>query len=85
MICDSLKSLGIIPIRDSTENPLALKDINAGENLLTITIDQLRSSRHISKIVVSTNNILIMNFLSTPEYMMSIHKEIVMIYIYLKK
>ena len=72
---NSLKSLGIIPIRDNTENPLALRDIHASKNLLTITIDQLRSSRHINKIIVSTNNILIMDFLSTPEYKdIHIHK-----------
>ena len=71
----SLKSLGIIPIRDNTENPLALRDIHASKNLLTITIDQLRSSRHISKIVVSTNNILIIDFLSSKEYKdIHIHK-----------
>ena len=72
---EPLKSLGIIPIRDSTENPLALKDIYASTNLLTITIDQLRSSRHVNKIVVSTNNILIIDFLSTAEYKdIHIHK-----------
>lgn len=73
----SVDALGIIPIRDNTESPLALKQLDSGENLLSITINQLRSSRHINQVVVSTNNEYIIKYLNSSAFKdIAVHRRV---------
>tara|TARA_B100000427_G_scaffold140520_1_gene116902 strand:+ start:12207 stop:15320 length:3114 start_codon:yes stop_codon:yes gene_type:complete len=55
---EQLSSLCIIPIRDSTTNPISLLPIKK-ENLLLRTIQQALKAERIDQIVVSTNNTLV--------------------------
>tara|TARA_B100000989_G_C19532248_1_gene470766 strand:- start:2391 stop:5516 length:3126 start_codon:yes stop_codon:yes gene_type:complete len=68
-------SLAIIPIRDSNEKPYCLREFG-GTNLLLLALEQARKANRVSSIVVSTDNLAVMNSVSQLDPKVIIHNRL---------